>query len=51
MLESTSIEYIDVVVVGSRGAPRAKTETAVPVDVIRINQVGLPTAKWILHLP
>ncbi|MBK8786524.1 MAG: TonB-dependent receptor [Chitinophagaceae bacterium] len=45
VLESTSIEYIDVVVVGSRGAPRAKTETAVPVDVIRINQVGLPTAK------
>ncbi len=45
VLESTSIEYTDVVVVGSRGAPRAKTETAVPVDVIRINQVGLPTAR------
>jgi iron complex outermembrane receptor protein len=44
-LESTSIEYIDVVLVGTRGAPRAKVETAVPVDVIRINQVGLPTAK------
>lgn len=36
-LESTSIEYVDVVVVGTRGAPRAKIETAVPVDVIRIN--------------
>ena len=44
-LESTAIEYLDVVVVGTRGAPRAKIETAVPVDVIRINQVGLPTAK------
>lgn len=44
-LESASIEYSDIVVVGSRGAPRAKIETAVPVDVIRINQVGLPTAK------
>lgn len=45
LLESTSIEYLDVVVIGTRGAPRAKIETAVPVDVIRINQVGLPTAK------
>ena len=45
ILEPTAIEYIDVVVVGTRGAPRAKIETAVPVDVIRINQVGLPTAK------
>lgn len=44
-LESTAIEYLDVVIVGTRGAPRAKIETAVPVDVIRINQVGLPTAK------
>jgi iron complex outermembrane recepter protein len=34
-----------VVVLGSRGSARAKTETAVPVDVIKINQVGLPTAK------
>ncbi len=45
ILESTAIEYLDIVVVGTRGAPRAKIETAVPVDVIRINQVGLPTAK------
>jgi iron complex outermembrane receptor protein len=44
-LESTAIEYLDIVAVGTRGAPRAKIETAVPVDVIRINQVGLPTAK------
>ncbi|HPH83806.1 MAG TPA: TonB-dependent receptor [Ferruginibacter sp.] len=44
-LEATSVELEDVVVLGTRGVARAKTETAVPVDVIRINQVGLPTAK------
>ena len=41
----SSIDLGDVVVVGTRGAARAKTETAVPIDVIKINQVGLPTAK------
>lgn len=45
MLEPALADLTDVVVVGTRGAPRAKIETAVPVDVIRINQVGLPTAK------
>ena len=45
ILTPTIIDFSDVVVVGTRGAPRAKIETAVPVDVIRINQVGLPTAK------
>jgi iron complex outermembrane receptor protein len=45
MLEPAAADLGDVVVVGSRGAPRAKIETAVPVDVIRINQVGLPTAR------
>ena len=44
-LEPSSVEIADVVVVGTRGAPRARIETAVPVDVIKINQVGLPTAK------
>lgn len=44
-LESSAVDMGDVVVVGTRGAPRAKIETAVPVDVIRINQAGLPTAK------
>ncbi len=44
-LETALVDMGDVVVVGTRGAPRAKLETAVPVDVIRINQVGLPTAK------
>ncbi len=44
-MEPATVEIGDVVVVGTRGAPRAKTETAVPVDVIKINQAGLPTAK------
>ena len=44
-MEASLIELGDIVVMGSRGAARAKIETAVPVDVIKINQVGLPTAK------
>ena len=44
-LEATPIDLGDVVILGTRGAARAKTETAVPVDVIKINQVGMPTAK------
>ena len=44
-LEPSSVDLGDIVFVGTRGAARAKTETAVPVDVIKINQVGLPTAK------
>ena len=44
-LEASSVDLGDVVITGTRGAARARTETAVPVDVIKINQVGLPTAK------
>lgn len=44
-LEASSVDLGDIVIIGSRGAARAKTETAIPVDVIKINQVGLPTAK------
>ncbi len=44
-LVPSSIDLGDIVIVGTRGAARAKTETAVPIDVIKINQVGLPTAK------
>ncbi len=39
------VDLGDIVVLGTRGVARAKTETAVPVDVIKINQVGMPTAK------
>ena len=44
-LESEITELGEIVFIGTRGGGRAKTETPVPVDVIRINQVGLPTAK------
>ena len=44
-MEPSLVDLGDIVILGTRGAPRAKTETAVPVDVIKINQVGLPTAK------
>jgi iron complex outermembrane receptor protein len=44
-LELAVEELNQVVVVGTRGGGRAKLETPVPVDIIRINQVGLPTAK------
>ena len=44
-LQSSAMMLGDIVMVGTRGAPRAKIETAVPVDVIKINQAGLPTAK------
>ncbi|MBL7764104.1 MAG: carboxypeptidase-like regulatory domain-containing protein, partial [Chitinophagaceae bacterium] len=40
-LESEVTELGEVVFVGTRGGGRAKTETPVPVDVIKINQVGL----------
>lgn len=45
MMTGSVGELSEIVFVGSRGAARAKTETAVPVDVIKVNQVGLPTAK------
>lgn len=44
-LEGSATELNEVVFVGSRGVARAKIETPVPVDVIKINQIGLPTAK------
>lgn len=44
-LQPASTELKEIVFVGSRGAGRAKTETPVPVDVIRVNQVGLSSAK------
>lgn len=44
-LEASTLDLSDVVIVGTRGAARAKLETPIPVDVIRINQAGMPTAK------
>ena len=50
-LEPGSSELTEIVFVGSRGAGRAKTETPVPVDVIKVNQAGLPTAGMDLTWP
>ena len=44
-LESEITELGEIVFVGTRSSGRAKTETPVPVDIIRINEIGLPTAK------
>ena len=44
-LESEITELGEIVFVGTRTSGRAKTETPVPVDIIRINEIGLPTAK------
>jgi iron complex outermembrane recepter protein len=44
-LSKAATDLGDVVIVGTRGAARAKTETAVPIDVIKINQTGLPSAR------
>ncbi|SFE04504.1 iron complex outermembrane recepter protein [Chitinophaga sp. CF118] len=44
-LVSTVSELNQVVLVGTRGGGRAKTETPVPVDIISLAQSSLPTAK------
>ena len=38
-------ELQDVVLVGSRGGGRVKTESPVPVDVIKLSDVGINTAR------
>ncbi len=44
-MESNTTDLADVVVLGSRSGGRSKTETAVPVDVIKINQAGQTTGR------
>ncbi|HXB45249.1 MAG TPA: TonB-dependent receptor, partial [Puia sp.] len=44
-LEQGSTELGEVVVVGSRGSPRVRTESPVPIDVIKVNSIGETTAK------
>jgi iron complex outermembrane recepter protein len=44
-LEPSSAELNEVVVTGSRGAPRVRTESPVPIDVIKVNTIGETTAK------
>ena len=45
ILEPASAELTQLVFVGNRGVPRVKTESPVPVDVIRLNDVTAQTAK------
>ena len=45
MLESAANQLNEIILVGSRRNGRIKTETAVPVDVISLNQALMPTAK------
>ncbi len=45
VLSELTNELQEVVLLGSRRGGRVKTESAVPVDVININQAGIPTAK------
>ena len=45
VLSSTLTELNEIVFVGSRRGGRIKTETAVPIDVININQYGTPSAN------
>ena len=45
ILQSSSMQIGEIVVVGTRRPGRVKTETPVPVDVINISQVSLPTGR------
>jgi iron complex outermembrane receptor protein len=45
LLEPVSSELTQVIFVGSRGAARTKTESPVPVDVIKVSDVGQSTAR------
>jgi iron complex outermembrane receptor protein len=44
-LETVFSEIDQVVMVGTRTAGRVKTETTAPVDVVRVGQVSMPTAR------
>jgi len=44
-LNSSSADLQDVILVGTRGSGRAKIESPVPVDVIKLSEVGLNTAR------
>ena len=45
VLEASTSDLQDVILVGSRGAGRVKTESPVPVDVIKLSDVGMNTAR------
>ncbi len=45
VLTATTSDLQDIILVGSRGAGRVKTESPVPVDVIKLTDVGMNTAR------
>ena len=45
VLTATASDLQEVILVGSRGAGRVKTESPVPVDVIKLSDVGMNTAR------
>jgi iron complex outermembrane recepter protein len=45
VLQSSSDDLKEVVMIGTRRNGRVKIETAVPVDIINVNQATMPTAK------
>lgn len=45
VLNTTTSDLQDVILVGSRGTGRAKLESPVPVDVIKISEVAVNTAR------
>ena len=45
VLTTSTSDLQDVILVGSRGLGRVKTESPVPVDVIKLTDVGMNTAR------
>ena len=45
MLTASTTDLQDIILVGSRGLGRVKTESPVPVDVIKLTDVGMNTAR------
>ena len=45
VLNAATTDLQDVILVGSRGNGRVKTESPVPVDVIKLSDVGMNTAR------
>ena len=43
--EQSAVDLSEVVVVGSRGAPRVKFESPVPVDIVKMNSIEETTAR------
>jgi iron complex outermembrane recepter protein len=43
--EQSAVDLNEVVIVGSRGAPRVKFESPVPVDIVKMNSIEETTAR------